>query len=242
MDVFTSNDADQVKLEDLVGEGKKYKDVNELAKAKAHADSFIEQLKREKEEAVSELATRAAVEEAIKKLQGTNANGGTSTPTGTTTSQTQTTEHKATLTLEDVDKLLEDRQRKQRADSNLAVANEAIVKYAGTAEKGREFLATKAKELGIPADKLAEIGKDSPAALLRILGVEAGKTTPITTDVRKTAVLQTSADKPFDLEAPMTKADYDKLRREDPTTYFSPKIQNKLMKDRMAEIRKSQNN
>jgi hypothetical protein len=46
-----------------------------------------------------------------------------------------------------------------------------------------------------------------------------------------------SKDKTFDMNAPMTKADYDELRRENPSLYFSPKVQNKLMKDRSAELK-----
>lgn len=241
MDVFTSTNADQVKLEDLVGEGKKYKDVNELAKAYVHSETHKAQILQEKQEAVNELATRAAVEDAIKKLQGTNANVSTNVQTGVIANQTQTTDVKATLTLEDVDKLLEDRQRKQKETINLNAVNEAIVKYAGTAEKGRDFLAAKAKELGFPVDKLAELGKESPAALLRILGVnEKVVNTPVT-PVTRTTANTAIGNKTYDLDAPMSKKDYDELRKTEPSLYFSPKIQNKLMKDRMSELRKQQN-
>lgn len=241
MDLFKSDDTDQVKLEDLVGEGKKYKSVEELAKAKIHADNFIEQLKSEKAEVLKDLETRTAVEEAIRKLQSKDANGSQSSSTGNNGTQTQTSEQKATLTLEDVDKLLEEKERKKRETLNLNTVNEAVVKYAGSSEKGRDFLATKAKELGVTVDKLAEIGKESPVALLKILGVDEKKSsTSALPFEKKTSVADLPKDKRFDINAPMTKADYDELRKTNPSLYFSPRVQNKLLADRMKELKNKQ--
>lgn len=222
-----------------MGEGKKYKTVEELAKAKVHADAFIEQLKTEKAQVLEDLKTRAAVEDAIKKLQAPNANGGTADPTGQTPVQTQTSEQKANFTLEDVDKLLEQKDRQKKIQANLNTVSEAIIKYAGTPEKGQEFLKTRAAELGVTVDKLSDVGKESPSALLKLLGLDKAGVSTIAPMEKTTNILKVSKDKTFDLNAPMTKADYDQLRRDNPGLYFSPQVQNKLMKDRAAELRKT---
>jgi len=238
MDLFnTSTNTDQVKLEDLVGEGKKYRDVTELAKAKVHADAFIEQLKAEKAQVLEDLKTRTAVEDAIKKLQAPNANGGTGTQTEHTSVQTQSSEQKANFTLEDVDKLLEQKDRQKKVQANLNTVSDAILRYAGTPEKAKEFLTTRAGELGVTVDKLSDVGKESPTALLKLLGLDKAGSSTIAPIEKTTNIVRVSKDKTFDMNAPMTKADYDELRRENPSLYFSPKVQNKLMKDRSAELK-----
>lgn len=53
----------------LVGEGKKYKDVNDLAKAYMSADGFIETLKKENHELRSQTNTSATLDTILERLQ-----------------------------------------------------------------------------------------------------------------------------------------------------------------------------
>ena len=240
MDLFNSNTADQVKLEDLVGEGKKYKDVNELAKAKAHADAHIARLEAENAQKAKELETRITVEDALKKLQVAPANGGTNDNTNHQATQTQTSE-KANLTLEDIDKLLEEKERAKARNLNLNNVNAALLKYAGSADKAKEFLAAKAAETNISVNRLKEIGEESPAALLKLLGIaDKPSTTPVTPLEKATNVIPPNKAKKFDLDAPMTSEDYRELRRTNPALYNSPEVQQKLLRDKMAELKKKQ--
>ena len=83
-DIFKTDDQsatqalndDQITVEHFVGDGKKYKEANALAKGYYHLEQHTEQLKAELAEERQKNATAASVEEAIRKLQ---ESGNTST-------------------------------------------------------------------------------------------------------------------------------------------------------------------
>src|SRR4051812_39958036 len=58
-----------VRAEDLVGEGKKFKDIDALAAGKLESDRFIEQLKAEKADAEARASRAVEVEAELQKLR-----------------------------------------------------------------------------------------------------------------------------------------------------------------------------
>lgn len=242
-DIFTSTIPDQVKLDDLVGEGKKYGSADEVAKALAHANKFIEQLKTEKQQAVEDLTTRATVEDAIKRLQAKpDANGGTGLQTVTTPVQNQSSEEKKAITLEDIDRFLEDKERKKVEVTNLGTVQGAILKYTGSSEKARDFLVNKATELGTSVERLADLGKESPTALLKVLGInDTVKDASITPMTKTTGVTTQAPKKALDSGATWSDDEITELRRTNPSKYFSPDVQNKIMRDKMERLKKQKN-
>jgi cysteinyl-tRNA synthetase len=53
----------------LVGEGQKYKTVDELAKAYLHADTFIQQLKEENQKYREQVASAKSIDDVLERLQ-----------------------------------------------------------------------------------------------------------------------------------------------------------------------------
>lgn len=251
MDLFntenTSKVPDQVKVEDLVGEGKKYKTYDDLAKAYVHADTHIERVLAEKAEESArrarleqEALTRTSVEDAIRNLQAQNANGNLNRQTGNVVTQTPAVEaKKADFTLEDVDKLLEKKEQERKANANLAMVSEAILRVAGDQAKAQDLLSKKAAALGIPLLKLRDLGAESPAAVLRLLDIDTKKqAVPVSPMEQRVGTPNIQSERKFSFEAPMDDEDYRKLRKEKPSLYDTPAVQNKLLKDKMDKIKR----
>jgi hypothetical protein len=64
-----STQAEQVLIASLVGEGKKYKNTEDLAKAYVSADSFIEQLKTENRELREKTVANKTIDDVLERLQ-----------------------------------------------------------------------------------------------------------------------------------------------------------------------------
>lgn len=157
---------------DLVGEGKKYKTVDDLAKSRLEADMFIETLKGEKaaESAEvarlkAELAARISVEDQIKAL----------TPKPVTIAapaQTERVEDKPDLSKavrDEVERLT----RSQQLASNVEVVANKLVEVYGSEEKAKEVINQKAKELNVSIKFLMDSAAASPAAFYATVGLTA---------------------------------------------------------------------
>lgn len=228
----TTLDPDKVTLEDLVGENKRYKTIEDLARAAVHKDVFISQLQTETKELREDLTARLSVADALKEIQ----NKASATNTGTdsqdqTPAVTETTDVKA-LTIEDVEKLLETRTAKQRESDNLTSVITQLDRVAGGGEKTKAYVEAKAKELNTTPARLKELGAESPAVLYKLLGIEPSKATP----PEVTRHTPTQSFRPNTTQ-PTTHDDFRELRKTNPALYFSPDMQAKLLKVRMDEIR-----
>ena len=59
----------EVTLEDLVGEGKKYRDPNALAKSRVEADRYIKKLEAEHKQMREELTSRQALADLVDEIK-----------------------------------------------------------------------------------------------------------------------------------------------------------------------------
>lgn len=225
MDVFNEEPTGNP-LETLVGEGKKYASVDELAKAYMNADRFINQLKTESTQLREELTTRLTVEEQLKALRERE-------PVAPIENK-QPLESRPAINEDDlVDRIREvtakEREREQR-EQNLGQVISKLEEVFGGTEKANQVIRLKAQELGVTVDFLKDAAMKSPTGFFRLVGVEAetrGVPTSPKSDVN-TAALQ---NKPQSSK-PGTWGYYEALRRENPRLYLSPKIQNQIMQDR----------
>ena len=229
-DIFTDDqsgtkpqDADQVSLEDLVGEGKKYKDVNELAKAYVHADKHIEGLNSSLEEVRTELQTRLSVEDALQKLKEKNGE-----VTTTTEEVVEAASTEGGVTLEQIEELLNNRTAKQTAEANYNSTIESIISYTGSPE---------AAELETTIEALQKDARERPNFLLKTLGV-GKKAEDKTLGVKQ---VRAQEEKP---EANTKRRvselelnDISALKTEDPHKWMSPPVQKRLLDLKMAKIR-----
>lgn len=168
---------DQSPLSTLVGEGKKFKTVDDLAKSKLEADRFIDTLKREKEELESRMTTLQVEVEKQKKT--------TTTSTTPTTQPSSVTEESLQAL---IDKTLSDREVTRTRTKNLDDAKKYLMDNFG--EKAEEVLTTQASGMGISKDKLLEIASDTPVLFKRLFPVEKSKTQDTTSGTTNTESLE----------------------------------------------------
>jgi hypothetical protein len=243
-DLFTSqteNTPDPSKnyLEELVGEGKKFKSPEDLARGKAEADRFIQQLQGELAGIRQELGTRQTLEELMTKM----------TPNQSPNNQNQ--EHNQTppggegnapkaVTMEDIDRLVEDRLSKVEKErvhqSNLNQAKQALVNAFGS--DYITHLKAKASELGVTEQYLNNMAMETPKAFLKLVEADtprSGTTLPGTlfTPPQGHSLPQQST-KGFAPSGTPKMSHYEELKRKNPTEYWSPAVQNKMHKDAIA--------
>lgn len=168
-------------LETLVGDGKKFKTPEDLAKGKVEADAFITTLQNQINVLTDELGKanntterKALLENLMTSL--TNSNTTTNTETKVNNQPSNPGNNQAsTLSHDDVVKIVEAREAEAAKARNVAAAMSPFNKLYG--DKAAEALATKAKELGLTVESLTSLAAQSPQAFLAVVGVNSTDTT-----------------------------------------------------------------
>ncbi len=180
----------------LVGEDKKFKSVEDLAKGKLEADQFIEKLLEEKRTLEEELKKRMTVEEILAQLNNkTSETPSNQEPTSTdqpTGEQSDGgTESEAKKGAEDSNKeaavdpsmisqLVEETLRKKAEEERVRRATEKVldtlVKTFGDKEKAAEEYKKRVDSLGLSKTAQEELLRSNPDAFLKLLGVEGEAT------------------------------------------------------------------
>lgn len=229
---FPFADPDAVTKEALIGEGKKYADEAALIKAFAHSQNHIVSVEKTAAELREELKVRLTVEEALKKAHNpttTPAPSTTTTPVVPSVAPVSTSQEVISgkaLSVEDVTRLMTEREETTRKTQNLTTAVNTLNSITGSDANTAVLLQKKSQETGIDLSELEALAGKSPDAFFRVLGVEIPK-------VKPTGSLNTYT-KPVVERAPdasrlETLEDFAALRKSDLSSYFSPKNQKKMM-------------
>lgn len=167
-------------LSELVGDGKKFKDVKDLAKGKAFSDAHIVSLEQTLDRLKAELQTRKTAEELIDKINQKRINPD-STPipdnrnldddTQTPLKSGQSRTNAGALTPEDVEKMFLEREARRRKDDNLTLASQKLRDIHGDAAAG--VLQAKAQELGLDTTYLKNMAQEAPNAFLALFSKPA---------------------------------------------------------------------
>lgn len=216
-------DPTTVKLEDFVGEGKKYKSTDDVAKAIVEKDTFIQRLQNENAEMRKTMTSADKTQEILDRLE---------------TLKTATAEHQPEpqvvervehigITNEDVEKLLEQRERRQQAVRNVETVKAELIKTYGP--NYGSTLKSMAEGMGVTPEYLEGIAASSPAAFLRLVAPPKsdGVFTPPVGTAHATGFTPTAG-------APKPKSHYEKLKQSNRAEYFSPAVQNQMYKDAMS--------
>jgi N-acetylglucosamine kinase-like BadF-type ATPase len=212
----------------LVGEGKKFKDVESLAKGKLEADRHIGEITKTLDELRAELAkqdyAKSLLEQMNKASETTAEQPSSSTPSP---SNTENTTQRASDDIEAlVEKVITEKERSRTVTQNLSVVNEEMEKQYG--DKAGQILKAKSAELNMSLERLKEIAAESPTAFFQLVGFNNNnkKVTSMTTQssVRSENFNSNSQERDFEY--------YQKLRKENRSLYYSPKIQNMMLQDR----------
>lgn len=234
-DIETNNDqTDQDGVDiaaELIGEGKKYKDLSAAAKALLEKDRFIERIKAENAEMRASLKGEQKMDEFLEKLRAAQNTGTASTSANqqgeTSTNQNDnTTQVTKALSIDEVQKLLEERERKAAEEANLAKSIQMAKDAFGANFKA--VMTQKAEELGMSQDYLLNLAKTQPKAFAKLVEADVppqGRTTPPPNSVN-TAALGNKRTGEKNNEY------YKALRKQiGDAEFFKPNIQNQLHKD-----------
>lgn len=215
---------------ELMGEGKKYKDVPALARAIMEKDAFIERLKSETAQLRSSVQGETKIDELLNTLRAqstTPANSGTPATTPETKSANQP---QTGLSAEDVERLLAAREREKTETSNVALVTTQLRKAWG-ANHG-EVLRQKTEELGATPEFMTNLAKANPSAFLKLVAAES---VPESTPGRPTSSVNTTPAQGKTAVGGHTKSYYDNLRKQvGDAKFFHPTIQNELHRNMMT--------
>lgn len=209
-------------LEVLVGEGKKFKTVDDLARGKYEADKHISNLEKE----LNELRTKAeqglSLKDFYEKIRGETSNNGNS-------GQPNVDQNKEpTASPEDIEKIVRDALEKSETERAVKTNAEQVrAKLAEVwGENASKELSRISNEIGVPIEELRNIGVRSPKALYKMLGIDGSAGAPSGT-VAPTGRVVT----PNDASGVRNQSYYNKLYRENPKLRHDSKIAAQEMRD-----------
>lgn len=226
--IFTAPDPEANLLEDLVGEGKKFKTTIDLAKGKVESDRYIEQLKAELAGLRDDLSARVKLEEVIDRLTSRSNEERDEEPPH---QERRDPSGQAAISSDAIERLIEtkitnrDKERTAKENRDLAVAK---LKEVYGAEYPRR-LEEKCEVLGLDRATLNDLAARSPSAFLELVlpksADKGGSFVPPRSNIASERITPTTTAQPG------SRAWYDSLRKSDPTTYWSPKTQWQMHQD-----------
>lgn len=226
------NAVGQPTLNDLVGEGKKFKTPDDLAKAKLESDRFIEKLQNEQRELREELAKRLSAEEALKRAQEAGKNVENREPPEQPP-QKPATQQAPTDISSEVERILQRRDQESTVKRNIDLVTSKMHELYGTTDKAAEVVRNRSQELGMSVDQLQKLASDNPKAFFKLIGAEekpAADTGATSWGSKKNPTALKSAAT-VSTVTPGTYKYYEEIRRSDPAAYFSPRVQLQMDKD-----------
>lgn len=239
IDLFADTDTSDTDLEqdkdyvtELVGDGKKFKSIEDLAKGKVQSDRFITNLQTELAELRADLKARTTFEELL-----TNMNSNTKTPDPARTNATPLLgdgdEGNATagLTAEQIEEMV-NRRLSAAEQTRVESQNFTYVQEKLREKFGENFstqLKQTAAEMGLDPAYLNQLAKTQPKVLLKLVDADG----PVTSFTHNNTSTNTSSVNSGAVPRGNTtgeklKSYYDNIRRTDPNAYWKPKIQNEI--------------
>jgi len=167
-------------IEELVGENKKFKTVEDLARSVVFKDHHIGVLETENKTFRTNEQARQKIEDLIEKLASTKNNQST---TNDDNQRGRESDSEPGLKLEDVDKLVEQKvtqaQLTARREANLAEVNKQCRNALGPNFAAK--LNQQAQSLGLSKEYLNGLAGENPTAFYRLMGLESKQSADIFT-------------------------------------------------------------
>lgn len=233
LDLFepvVSEDDKRDYLAELVGDDKRFKTPQDLAKSKFHGDDHIKKLETELASLRQDLSTRLTLEELadrISSIQDENDSLNNRNTNGEFNNEASN--QSSSLTPEQVDnmfnsKLAEYDKTKLKEANSAYVLKELQNLYGG---KYAERIKAESDRLGLGKEFVNNLAAEQPQAFLKIFGTNPSFGNNDVANPPKGNI--TIGQGPLHRER--TESYYNELRDKDPTSYWSPKVQNQLHKD-----------
>lgn len=217
-------------FEALVGEGKKFKDNEALAKGKWESDNYAARLEAELAEARSEIQTRITLEDAIREIKAT---GQAQAPSNSQAHQPSEPAPQANapkqLSQDELDALLEaklnKRQEQDLATRNLEQVRSELARVWGNSSKAN--LEQKVIELGVSREFLDAMAARSPKAFMKLVGIEGAASAQAPDFTPPRPSINSPLGNPSGTK---NWAYFQKMLRDDPKQYHDKKTQLEIYK------------
>jgi len=208
-----------MKLDDLMGDGKKYSDQDAVAKALVEKDTFIQRLideKRQLEETFRERENARAFDDRIKALEQAQLTERTEPPAREVTPP-QPSVDPAKIE-EMVQRSIAEREAQNIRSRNLITVKDTLTEKIG--EDYTKYVKQRAAELNIGMDQLNQMAANTPQAFLALV---------LPSDRTPESVAPPASRVNPAAFTPQTNSRgnkyYSEMRKSDPTRYFTPAVQ-----------------
>jgi hypothetical protein len=220
-------------LETLVGEDKKFKNAEELAKGKALADQAIAIRERENQELREQLQALRDKEELLRLASETEKARQAQERQPNPDVAREPAISKDDLARQ-MRELLSETKEQDKFAANMESVAEKLVAHLGDAQKANEFVANKARELGVSVKFLREAAAQSPAAFFQTVGLTQPQT-PASPNPSQSDVNVGQMERNASKVQPGTYAYYRQLQIENPALSTDRNFQQRMHADAQAK-------
>lgn len=216
-------------LEELVGEGKKFKSIEDLARGKAEADLYVDHLKSRQDELRADYLKMREEYTAGPKLKETLDQYMQEFRQSQNTNQPLGNEDKSvfdeTKVADMVKQHLAANKQLDREEANAARVESKLKEIYGPGYKAS--VKQQIDQLGMTVDFFNDMARQYPDALMRTLGADA----PNARETFQSPPTSTQRLDPTSASGQRTWSFYEKMRKTDPVRYRDPKTQDQMFKD-----------
>lgn len=220
-------------LDELVGEDKKFKTVEDLARGKAEADMYIDHfkglhdnLREDYKRLKSEYDAGPSLKELIDQFKSSKESNNDNT-------QIVNEDKSVTLDSAKIEELIRN-QIQQTKQTDTEEQNYNLVQAKLIEMYGPNYANTlkqQISQLGLTADFVNDLARKHPNVLFKTLGLDGQRQT----ETFQAPPKSTNQIDHFGSNTPKrTWSYYEKIRKTEPTRYFDPKTQDQMFKDAVA--------
>jgi hypothetical protein len=225
--ILDSNEPEDF-LKQLVGDDKKFKDAEALAKGKIESDSFIEQLKQENADLrLSNLqlreedSKRAKLTDLISMLEAKDQQLASNNNPVNEVKEKPTFDPSQIESI--VAKQIQNSEIARRQDTNARMVRDRLIEQFG--DKYQDTVRKQIAELDITEDDFNEMARTKPKALFKTLGLDATPRETFQTPPRNSVQFRPTT------QPKRTQSYYDEMKKANPKLYQDPKILIQMDKD-----------
>lgn len=211
-------------LQELVGDNKKFKTVEDMAYGKAQSDSYIKILERQLDQAKldiadarAEAAARARLEDLVNKINNPSPYQPAVTPEPP----------KPEINMNDIESLvskkIQETETNKRHKENLDMVRAELSKRFG------DNLEYHLKEVGLDGESAAQLAKINPQLVLKALGADKPTEATFQAPPRNTSVASPNRNTPQ-----RTWQYYQDMFKSNPQLKYDPKTNTQMQKDYIA--------
>lgn len=220
-------------LEELVGDGKKFKTVEDLARGKYEADLHVSLKNRELDTLTKDYSKLREDYNAAPKLQEVldKLLAGKDTSSNTNTPVNEDNSNESAFDPAQFDSKIEAKfheiETKRKSQENWNIVKDKLQEKFG--ERFPDMLASQTQKLGLTADRVDDLARTSPSAFFRLMGLEDTQTQdsfqspPRSTQNATTFAPSTNKSRKW--------SDWKNLQKTQPNLFSDSKAHNQMMAD-----------